>query len=86
MALLTMKGHPKMRLSPEMAAWYNTSENSVGAAEEWTWGEWDCQNWRLISLLGASNHGVSVGNLESNQLGACAEMRRVEESTADRLR
>ena len=38
-----------------------------------------------ISLLGASNHGSSVGNLESNQLEAGAEMRRVEQSTADEV-
>ena len=38
-----------------------------------------------ISLPGASNHGGSLDNLESNGLGPGAEMRRVEESTADRL-
>ena len=38
-----------------------------------------------ISLLGASNRGGSVGDLKSNRLGACAEMRRVEESTADEV-
>ena len=36
-----------------------------------------------ISLPGASNHGGSVGSLVSNRLGAGAEMKWVEESTAD---
>ena len=38
-----------------------------------------------IGLLRASKHGVFVGDLASNQLGAGAEMRLVEESTPDEV-
>ena len=36
-----------------------------------------------ISRLGASNHGVSVGDVELNRLRAVGEMRRVEQCRAD---
>ena len=38
-----------------------------------------------ISLLCAANHGGSVGDLELNRLGGGAEVRWVEESTADEV-